>query len=49
VLTNFDVASDGERIAALTTATQPENEQTANHVTVMLNFNAEVRRRVPQK
>jgi len=49
VLTNFDVAPDGERIAALITATQPENQQTANHVTVMLNFNDEVRRRFAQK
>jgi serine/threonine-protein kinase len=49
VLTNFDVAPDGERIAALMTATRPENQQTANHVTVMLNFDDEVRRRVAEK
>jgi serine/threonine-protein kinase len=49
VLTNFDLAPDGERIAALMTATRPENQQTANHVTVMLNFDDEVRRRVAEK
>ena len=49
VLTNFDVSLDGERIAALTTATRPENQQTANHVTFMLNFDDEVRRRVAEK
>jgi len=46
---NCDVSLDGERIAALTTATRPENQQTANHVTFMLDFDDEVRRRVAEK
>ena len=49
VLMNCDVSLDGERIAALTTATRPENQQTANHVTFMLDFDDEVRRRVAEK
>ena len=44
VLPNFDVAPDGERIIALTPAARSE-QQTANHVTIMLNFFDEVRRR----
>lgn len=44
VLPNFDVAPDGERVIALTPAARSE-QQTANHVTIMLNFLDEVRRR----
>jgi hypothetical protein len=45
VLPNFDLAPNGARIAALVPATRPGGEQTMNHVTVMLNFADEVRRR----
>jgi serine/threonine-protein kinase len=45
VLPNFDVAPDGERILALTAVTRPEARQTPNHVTLMLNFSDELRRR----
>jgi hypothetical protein len=45
VLPNFDVAPDGERILALMPATRPEARQTANHVTLMLNFADELHRR----
>ena len=45
VLPNFDVAPDGERILALMPAARPEEQQSANHVTFMLNFSDEVRRR----
>ena len=44
VLPNFDVAPDGERILALMPAVRSEEQQTANHVTLMLNFSEEVRR-----
>ena len=47
VLPNFDVAPDGERILALMPAAQSEKQQSPNHVTIMLNFVDEVRRRVP--
>ncbi len=46
VLPGFDIAPDGERIAALLPAARPEDQQTANHVTFVLNFADEVRRRV---
>ena len=46
VLPNFDVAPDGERIAALMPVTRPEDRQSQNHVTFLLNFSAEVRRRL---
>jgi eukaryotic-like serine/threonine-protein kinase len=45
VLPNFDLAPDGERILALVPASRSEDQQSANHVTVMLNFLEEVRRR----
>ena len=45
VLPNFDLAPDGERILALVPASRSEDQQSTNHVTVMLNFLEEVRRR----
>jgi hypothetical protein len=45
VLPNFDIGSDGERIVALMPS-PIANPQTPNHVTVMLNFDEDVRRRV---
>ena len=45
VLPNFDVAPDGERILAFVPAVRSGEQQTANHVTFMLNFSEEVRRR----
>jgi serine/threonine-protein kinase len=45
VLPNFDVAADAERIAALTPAVHPKDQQSQNHVTFLLNFSEEVRRR----
>jgi len=44
VLPNFDIAPDGERVLALIPAARSD-QQTANHVTIMLNFFDEVRRR----
>lgn len=44
----FDVAPDGERIVALLPAGRAEERQARNHVSVLLNFLDEVRRRVPQ-
>ena len=46
VLPNFDVAPGGERILALMAATDP---QSANHVTVMLNFAEAIRRRADSR
>lgn len=42
VFPNFDVSRDGNAILALMSATDP---QTPNHVTVLLNFGEEIRRR----
>jgi hypothetical protein len=42
VVPNFDVSPSGDAILALMPATEP---QTANHVTVVLNFGDEIRRR----
>lgn len=46
VFPNFDVSSSGEAILALLSATDP---QTANHVTVLLNFGEEIRRRTESR
>jgi serine/threonine-protein kinase len=46
VLSNFDVDTDGSRALGLMPAAKPEDQQSANHVTVILNFSDEVRRRV---
>lgn len=45
VLPNFDIAPDGERILALMPGARSEEQQTVNHVTVMLNLSDEIRRR----
>ena len=45
VLSNFDLPRDGLRILALVPATRPEDRQTENHVTFMLNFFDEIKRR----
>ena len=44
---NYDVASDGQRIAALVPAEGPEEQKAQNHVIFLLNFFDELRRRVP--
>ena len=44
VFPTFDVAADGERVAALLPAVPPSDRQTPNHVTFMLNFQTEVQR-----
>jgi serine/threonine-protein kinase len=44
VLPNFDLAPDGSRVLALLPS--PEDQQTENHVTFLLNFFDEVQRRV---
>ena len=49
VLPNFDVAPDGERILAFVPAARSEEQQTVNHVTFMLNFSEEVRRRTASR
>jgi hypothetical protein len=46
VLSNFDVDPDGTRAVALMPAARPEELQSANHVTVALNFSDEVHRRI---
>jgi serine/threonine-protein kinase len=46
VLPNFDVAADG-RIAALLPAAAPNERQSPNHVTFLMNFFDELRRRAP--
>jgi serine/threonine-protein kinase len=46
VLSNFDVGTDGTHAIGLMPAAKPEEHQSANHVTVALNFSDEVRRRV---
>jgi hypothetical protein len=48
VLPNFAVDASGERILALM-PTPPRNPQSANHVTVILNFDEEVRRRAASR
>jgi serine/threonine-protein kinase len=48
VLPNFAVDASGERLLALM-PTPPKNPQSANHVTVILNFDEEVRRRAASR
>jgi serine/threonine-protein kinase len=43
---NFDLAPDGKRFAVLMPAESPEPRETQNHVTLVVNFFDEVRRRV---
>ena len=45
VLANFDLAPDGQRIAASMAAASTLDRQSKNHVTVVLNFFEAVRRR----
>ena len=46
VLANFDVSLGDDRIAAIVPAAA-RDQQTPNHVTVLLNFFGELRRRIP--
>ena len=46
VLSNLDVARDGASVIALMPGTPSADEQTPNHVTLLLNFFDELRRRV---
>jgi hypothetical protein len=48
VINNFDVASDGTRVLALLPSDRDEDRRIRNQVTIVLNFNEEVRRRVSQ-
>lgn len=45
VLPNFDTAPDGERVLALMPAARPEEQQSVNHATFVLNISEEIRRR----
>ena len=45
--TNFDVASDGTRIAVLMPVENDAAKQTQNHVIFLENFYDELRRKVP--
>jgi len=44
---NFDLAPDGKRFAVLLPGGAPEPPEARNHVTLLLNFFDELRRRVP--
>jgi serine/threonine-protein kinase len=46
VLPNFDIAPDGERVLALMPVARPEDQQSVNHVTFMLNVSEEIRNRM---
>jgi serine/threonine-protein kinase len=46
VISNFDVLPDGRRIVALLPAARDEDQRIRNHVSVVLHFSDEVRRRV---
>ena len=48
VLSNLDLAPDGQWMVVLIPATNPDNRQAANHATFMLNFFGEVQRRLHQ-
>jgi serine/threonine-protein kinase len=43
---NFDLAPDGKRFVALMPGESPQPRETQNHVTLVVNFFDEVRRRV---
>jgi eukaryotic-like serine/threonine-protein kinase len=47
ISSNYDPAPDGKRIAAVMPAETPEVQQAQNHVTFLLNFADELRRKVP--
>jgi serine/threonine-protein kinase len=42
----YSVSSDGKRVAAVVSAGTPEAQTTQNHVTFLLNFFDEIRRRL---
>jgi Tol biopolymer transport system component len=44
---NFDLAPDGKRFVVLMPAESPEPRETQSHVTLVVNFFDEIRRRVP--
>ena len=44
---NFALAPGGKRFAALMPADEPESAETRSHLTLMLNFGDELRRRLP--
>ena len=44
---NLDLAPDGKRFVVLTPADSPEPRETQSHVTLVVNFFDEIRRRVP--
>jgi serine/threonine-protein kinase len=44
---SFDLAPDGKRFAVLLPAENPEPLETKGHVTMILNFFDELRRRIP--
>jgi len=46
-ISNYDVAPDGKRIAALMPVESPEGEQTQSHVIFLENFSDELQRKVP--
>lgn len=43
---NFDLAPDGKRLVVLMSAESPEPRETQSHITLIVNFFDEVRRRV---
>jgi serine/threonine-protein kinase len=43
---NFDLAPDGKRFVVVMSAESPQPQETQNHVTLVVNFFAEVRRRM---
>jgi serine/threonine-protein kinase len=47
ITSNYDLAPDGKRIAALMPAETPETPQTQNHVIFLENFSGELQRKVP--
>jgi hypothetical protein len=46
-VTSLDLAPDGKRFAVLTAPEAPGGEKGSVHVTMLLNFFDEVRRRIP--
>jgi len=49
VLANFDLSPEGDRILALVPAMTADEQQAQNHVTFMLNFADDLRRRVSSR
>ena len=47
LVANYDLSPDGERIAALMSVDTPEGSQAQTHITFLMNFFDELRRRVP--